>query len=307
MKVLTILRKTLATVCAFILFCLIVVIILLSTVKKIISKENIAEYINDSNVLELKANEFLEVEHENISEDSTIEDVILIKAKEAQIPDEVVNDLIESNELNVLLGDFIKGIIEYAIIDEEKPTLSEETINNLVLVASDSLESHIGIVMEQEELKKHIEEYISGLNDIVLEKNDIIIDNINLDIVKKVFTFNANYIYLAILILTILISLILWNWYYPIKYLGISITLAGLIFTIIGSLEWIIYGLIKEKFLMNIDLIHPILNKILRVFFEKGVFYTAIGIFLIVIFIVINRFHKNKKELEKKDFEEIKE
>lgn len=298
MNILRIVRKSLAFICGILLFLTILSVMLLTATKNIISKESIADYINKSDVLEIKVGKLFKVENANISEDSTVRETVIIMANDAGIPKDVVNDLVESNELNNLLGDFIRGIIDYAIIGGEKPTISSETIKNLVNVANNSLESHIDIVMEEEDLDLYIESYIKSLNSIVPERNDIVTDISNLDMIRNILTFNTSYLYVTIGILTILISLLLWNWYYPIKYLGITTTLAGVIFTVIGSLEWPIYNLIKDRIEKMEDLVRPLLEKVLAICFKEGVIYTVIGIVLIITFIVLNRFFNNKRKLE---------
>lgn len=298
MNITRIVRKILAIICGIVLFFSVLSVMLLTATKNIISKESIADYINKSDVLELQVGKFFKIENTNINENLTIKETVLIMAKEANIPDDVVNDLVESRELNNLLGDFIKGIIDYAVIGESKPTVSEETINNLIIFANDSLERHIGIVMEEKELDLYIENYVESLNNMVPERNDIVIDSSHLDIIRNVLTFDTTYLYMAIGILTILISLILWNWYYSIKYLGITTTLAGIIFTVVGSLEWPIYNMIKGNIEKMEDLVHPLLDKVLAICFKEGVIYTLVGVVLIIVFIVINRFVNNKRKLE---------
>lgn len=100
-------------------------------------------------------------------------------------------------------------------------------------------------------------------------------------------------------LLILSIGLLLWNWYLPIKNLGIVVTISGVIFTVLGSLEWPIYNFIKLHISDMDNLIEPMLKQVLLIFFKEGVVYTIIGVFLIIIFVVINRFIRNKINLEK--------
>ena len=298
MKPMTFFKKIVVTICSILLFFSVVSVMFLTATKNMISKESIADYINKSNILEMKVSKYLNLENTNISADFTLRETALTLANEANIPESIVDDLIESNELYKLLGDFIKGIINYAIVNEAKPIISAETIASLISVANNSLENHIDIVMEEEELDSNIQKYVDSINNMVPDRSSIVADSATLDIFKTVLTFNPLYLYGTILVLSVIIGLILFSAYKPLKYLGITTLISGIFYTIIGSLEWPIYNYLKDRVTKIDDLIHPLLEKVLFTCFKEGVIYTVIGVCLIITFVMINRFNKNKIKLE---------
>ena len=298
MKIVRLIKKSLVILCTVLLFFSIISVMLLTATKNIVSKESISDYINKANILELQVGKVLKTDNTSLDNNSTIRETILAMAKNASIPEAIIDDVIKSNELSNLLGDFVKGIIDYAVIGVEKPTISDEAKEQLINTANKSLESHIDLVMEEEELDKYIENFINTLNGMVPERNDIVIDSSKLDLVRNILTFDTTYLYVSILILTSLIVVLLRNWYYPIKSLGITMLISGVLFTIVGCLEWPIYNLIKDSIVKIDDLIHPLLNKVLMICFKEGVIYSALGIVLIILFVVIHRFIDNRKRLD---------
>ena len=298
MKIVRFIKKSLVILCTVLLFFSIISVMLLTATKNIVSKESISDYINKANILELQVGKVLKTDNTSLDNNSTIRETILAMAKNASIPEAIIDDVIKSNELSNLLGDFVKGIIDYAVIGVEKPTISDEAKEQLINTANKSLESHIDLVMEEEELDKYIENFINTLNGMVPERNDIVIDSSKLDLVRNILTFDTTYLYVSILILTSLIVVLLRNWYYPIKSLGITMLISGVLFTIVGCLEWPIYNLIKDSIVKIDDLIHPLLNKVLMICFKEGVIYSALGIVLIILFVVIHRFIDNRKRLD---------
>lgn len=235
-----------------------------------------------------------------ISKNSTIKETIIALARKENIPNQIIDDLVESNELNRLMSDFIRGIIDYAIIGDEKPTISYDAMKSLINFANNSLDDHINLIINKQQLEIYIEQYVMALNKLVPDRNEIVIDSHKVDIFRQILSFNVTYLYILTFLLILSIGLLLWNWYLPIKNLGIVVTISGVIFTVLGSLEWPIYNFIKLHISDMDNLIEPMLKQVLLIFFKEGVVYTIIGVFLIIIFVVINRFIRNKINLEKR-------
>ncbi len=275
-------------------------VLFLNATKNILSRESIADYINKSNVLEIQVGKLFKVEDTHLNDQLTIRETVLIMADEAGIPSSIIDDLVESYELNNLLGDFIRGIIDHTVIGEEKPIISKEAIVNLKSIANSILENHIEIVMEEEELERYIDKYIASLNNLIPERDYIIAYSYQLDMVRQILTFDVIYIYITGFLLLISISLLSWCWYYSIKALGVSMILSGVVFTVLGSLNWTIYNLIKNHVIKIEGLVKPLLDKILMICFKEGVLFTFIGIIILLLFIVINRFCLNRKQLKEK-------
>ena len=286
-------RKALAISCSVLIFILIVALVFLYSGKSLVNRENLSNYIENAEVLNMDINVIFNLEESGI----TLKEKIYQLGLESNIPEDVLDDIISSDEINIIFGDFFSNTIDYLVNGLNKPQLSEDSINKLIEVANDSLEDHINLILESEQLEEYIRDFCSKLADIVPERYEVI-GSLPITSIQAFLNFNQLYLYLMIAILLVIITICLWSIYKPIKYLAIPMISSGVMFAIFGSMN----NFINDYVISNLDglkpLISPFITILLTIIFKVGVLVSFSGVFLMIIYVVINRIvinnHKTK-------------
>ena len=286
-------RKALAISCSVLIFILIVALVFLYSGKSLVNRENLSNYIENAEVLNMDINVIFNLEESGI----TLKEKIYQLGLESNIPEDVLDDIISSDEINIIFGDFFSNTIDYLVNGLNKPQLSEDSINKLIEVANDSLEDHINLMLESEQLEEYIRDFCSKLADIVPERYEVI-GGLPITSIQAFLNFNQLYLYLMIAILLVIITICLWSIYKPIKYLAIPMISSGVMFAIFGSMN----NFINDYVISNLDglkpLISPFITILLTIIFKVGVLVSFSGVFLMIIYVVINRIvinnHKTK-------------
>lgn len=286
-------RKALAISCSVLIFILIVALVFLYSGKSLVNRENLSNYIENAEVLNMDINVIFNLEESGI----TLKEKIYQLGLESNIPEDVLDDIISSDEINIIFGDFFSNTIDYLVNGLNKPQLSEDSINKLIEVANDSLEDHINLMLESEQLEEYIRYFCSKLADIVPERYEVI-GSLPITSIQAFLNFNQLYLYLMIAILLVIITVCLWSIYKPIKYLAIPMISSGVMFAIFGSMN----NFINDYVISNLDglkpLISPFITILLTIIFKVGVLVSFSGVFLMIIYVVINRIvinnHKTK-------------
>ena len=286
-------RKALAISCSVLIFILIVALVFLYSGKSLVNRENLSNYIENAEVLNMDINVIFNLEESGI----TLKEKIYQLGLESNIPEDVLDDIISSDEINIIFGDFFSNTIDYLVNGLNKPQLSEDSINKLIEVANDSLEDHINLMLESEQLEEYIRNFCSKLADIVPERYEVI-GSLPITSIQAFLNFNQLYLYLMIAILLVIITICLWSIYKPIKYLAIPMISSGVMFAIFGSMN----NFINDYVISNLDglkpLISPFITILLTIIFKVGVLVSFSGVFLMIIYVVINRIvinnHKTK-------------
>ncbi len=286
-------RKALAISCSVLIFILIVALVFLYSGKSLVNRENLSNYIENAEVLNMDINVIFNLEESGI----TLKEKIYQLGLESNIPEDVLDDIISSDEINIIFGDFFSNTIDYLVNGLNKPQLSEDSINKLIEVANDSLEDHINLMLESEQLEEYIRNFCSKLADIVPERYEVI-GSLPITSIQAFLNFNQLYLYLMIAILLVIITVCLWSIYKPIKYLAIPMISSGVMFAIFGSMN----NFINDYVISNLDglkpLISPFITILLTIIFKVGVLVSFSGVFLMIIYVVINRIvinnHKTK-------------
>lgn len=291
-----IIRKILIFIWTVILTFLCLLTIFLISGKSLITRENLSNYIKDAEILNIDVNTIFNQEESGITLKEKITDIAIISG----IPEKIVLDMLATDQINDVLGEFFSKTIDYAINGTEKPRLSTEAIDKMKEIANESLENHINIMMEKEELDKSVDRYASNLVELVPDRTQMI-GEIPIGSIRLFINFNVVYLYLAIAFVIVLTGLLSWTFYKPIKYIGISLFISGIIFVILGCMNNFIGGLISSQITEFKALIEPLITYILTIWFKSGVLVSFSGVLLITIYIVINRIminNKNAKILE---------
>ena len=286
-------RKALAISCSVLIFILIVALVFLYSGKSLVNRENLSNYIENAEVLNMDINVIFNLEESGI----TLKEKIYQLGLESNIPEDVLDDIISSDEINIIFGDFFSNTIDYLVNGLNKPQLSEDSINKLIEVANVSLEDHINLMLESEQLEEYIRDFCSKLADIVPERYEVI-GSLPITSIQAFLNFNQLYLYLMIAILLVIITICLWSIYKPIKYLAIPMISSGVMFAIFGSMN----NFINDYVISNLDglkpLISPFITILLTIIFKVGVLVSFSGVFLMIIYVVINRIvinnHKTK-------------
>ena len=293
MNFLTITRKALAISCSVLIFLLIVALVFLYSGKSLTNRENLSHYIKNAEVLNMDINVIFNLEESGI----TLKEKIYQLGLDSNIPEEVLDDIIKSEEINIIFGDFFSHTIDYLVNGLDKPQLSSDSIDKLKEVANFSLESHINLMLESEELEIYIQDFADQLTEIVPQRHEEI-GKLPIASIQTFLNFNQLYLYLLILGLLIIITFCLWSIYKPLKYLAIPMIVSGVLFAILGSMN----NFINDYVISNLEglkpLISPLITILLTIVFKVGVLISFSGVFLMIIYVVINRIvinnHKTK-------------
>lgn len=285
--------KMLAYICGILLFFAISFLILIYSGKSMLNKENLSNYIKSSNILNIDINVIFNLEESGM----TLKEKIYNLGIESNIPEKIMKDILKSEEINIILGDFFNETIYYLIDEREKPQLSEDAVTKMLDLACASLEDHINIMMSEEDLKSYVLDFEDKLMDIVPERQ-VMIGVLPVSIIKSLLNFNTLYLVLLIFIILILLVLFLWSFYKPIKYLGICLLINGIIFVILGSLnnffsQFVLSQVERLKFVIS-----PFITIILTIWFKCGVLISFTGVFIIIFYIVINRIVINNNKIK---------
>lgn len=277
--------KIISVICSIGLFFVIIATMFLSTSKTLVTKENLSSYIKKTDVLNIDVNTLF-----NLKEESglTLKEKITSMALELSIPEEIVTDILKSEELNDLLGEFFNQTIYYALNGGDKPQVSQDTTDKMSNVANASLENHINIIMEPEDLEILIEKYSEGLTNLVPDRNQMI-GEFPIDKIRSIMNFNTIYFYITIVILTVFIGLFTRSVHKPIKYIGIPMLISGIVFVIFGCMDNFISTLVTQQTNHFNAFISPLVISVLTLWFKCGVLVSFSGLFLIIIYLVINR------------------
>lgn len=276
--------KMLAYICGILLFFAISFLILIYSGKSMLNKENLSNYIKSSNILNIDINVIFNLEESGM----TLKEKIYNLGIESNIPEKIMEDILKSEKINIILGDFFNETIYYLIDEREKPQLSNDAVTKMLDLACVSLEDHINIMMSEEDLKSYVLDFEDKLMDIVPERQ-VMIGVLPVSIIKSLLNFNTIYLVALIFVILILLVIFLWSFYKPIKYLGTCLLINGIIFVILGSLNNFFSQLVLSQVERLKFVISPFITIILTIWFKCGVLISFTGVFIIIFYIVINR------------------
>jgi len=265
---------------------LIMVAMFVQCSKTLISQENISDFISDADILNVDINVLFNQEESGI----TLKEKIAELATLNNIPDEIVEDILQSEEINQLLGDFFNQTITYIIEGGKKPQISETSIENMKKAANTSLNNHLNIMLEEEQLEIYIEDYSKSITNIVPDRT-VVIGDMPTDIIKYIINFDMTYLYIAIILLLALPALSTKKFYTPIKYLGFAMFISGIIFVIIGSMEFVITSFIANNIQGMVPFVLSLITNVLTIWFKSGVLISFTSILLLLIYTTLNRIY----------------
>lgn len=256
--------------------------------KTLISKKNIANFISKANVLNFDINILFNQEPPGI----TLKEKVITLGIENNIPKEIIDDILKSDEVNEWLADFFNQVINYVINGGSEPKISIDTIEDMKKIANESLNNHINIMIEEQQMDKYIEKYCQSIVALTPKRQNTII-NIPVPILEKIINFNIWYLYTIIVLVLIFISVINKKWYKFIKYLGLTMLISGIMFVIIGSLEYAINNLVLNEIVSLKPFITPLITNVLTIWFKGGVLASFSSVVIVLIYMTINKIYNN--------------
>ena len=284
-------RKILTFFCIIFLLILIIFTIIIYSGKSLLNKENLSNYVKNSNILNMDINVMFNLEESGM----TLKEKIYNLGLESHIPEKIMDDILKSDEINLILGDFFNETIYYLINERDKPELSDDAVNKMIELASISLEDNINIMLTDEELRVYVLDYTNKLVEIIPNKQ-VMIGVLPISTINSLLSFNINYLYISIFLVLLLLILFSWSFYKPIKYFGINMLISGIIFVILGCMNNFLNELILSQIERLKILASPFITILLTIWFKCGVLISFSGVFLILIYIVINRIVINSYE-----------
>lgn len=277
-------NKFITYFCILILFLLIVLIILFHSGRNLINRENLSNYTENADILNMDSNVIFNLDESGI----TLKEKIYNLAVESNIPEKIILDILKSEEINIVLGDFFNKTIYYLVNGGYKPQLSDDTINKMVQISMISLDEHLNIMMEEDELEKYVLEYCHKLTNIIPDRQEMI-GNLPISYIQKFLNFDIWTLYLLAFSCILLLNVLTFSFYKPIKYLGICFFISGVIFVILGCMNNVINDIIVLQISNMKILISPLITILLTIWFKLGVLISFSGVFLILFYIIINR------------------
>jgi len=292
MKILKLIGKIMAVFLSFILTLVFIVLMLFNSFKGMISSKNMTEYVKDANILNMDLSLIL-----NQEENITLSDKIYDLGIEIGIPKEIVLDILKSDEINEVLGEFFNKTIIYIVDGGDKPQISLDTTTKMLEVAKISLADNINIMIDEEELENYIHEYSVKLSNLIPDRT-IILNEFPIHSISGVLNFNQLYIYLSICLIALLIMICLLSIRKTIKYISIPMIISGVIFVILGSMSSLIDDILLSQINNMKALISPLITNFSAIIFKNGILFSFTGIFLIILYVVVNRIVINNKKIK---------
>ena len=285
-----IIKKFITLILSIILFFLIGIMMFILSSKTMITKENLSDYIKSIDILNIDLGIIFNLEEKGI----TLKEQIYNLAIESNIPESIINDILKHNEINNILGDFFKNTIDYVLKGNVKPSISYDTTLKMIDIANESLEDHMNIMMDEEELENYIRDYSSKLTNIVPDRS-LILDSYTVNKINQIVYFDMTNIYILIFITCLLICIINKSIYKLFRYLGSVMILDGIIFVIIGCLNDFIGTLLCNKYSTLENFIQPLVTNVLTIIFKNGVLISFTGVFIYLTYVIANRIKLNNK------------
>ena len=269
-------KRTITLILSIILFFLMCALMLVLSCKTLITKENLSDYVKSIDILNVDLEKIYDLAIEN------------------KIPELIINDILKSDEINNILGDFFKSTIDYVLKGDVKPNISEETVNKMLDLSFISLEDHMNIMITEEEFEVYVKEYCSKLVNIVPERN-LIIGDYTVDKINQIVYFDITNIIILIIIVCFLICIVNKSIYKLFRYLGATMIFSGIIFVVIGCLNDLIGTFIVDKYSTLENFILPLVTNVLTIIFKNGVLLSFTGVFIYLTYVIANRIKLNNK------------
>lgn len=273
MKILKFLGKVLSCILSIVISFICVFMIAYLAINMFINTNNLNKFINVKNILTIRY------------EDSTLKDDLITSFEDIGISKSDSKEIIESNEFNDLFDDYLNGVILYYFNDGTYPQLSDEKLDtflDFILLKNNTLSSY-----QKNKLKNIIIDEKDNFVNSLPRRDEILNDKFISDSIKFYNSISIFYFIGAIIIIMFLIFIFTWSLYKPFKYVGISLIVPSILFTILYIFRNKIIGYFNLESFFNI-----LINNMFYQLFISSLILFGIGILFIILYLVINKFKK---------------
>ncbi len=260
-----------------------------------LSKTNITKIVDNINITD-KNNESNNNSNENINYNRELDELYLL-AKEHNIKEETVNNIINSKEVKEFISKYISygtdNLLNINTINITNQEI-EQDLNNTIQEYINNNQTSLSN-KEQNDIKKFVNQYSYKVTEIIpnLTNTNNLIDKNILSFVRFILGNTLRIILIVtILILTLLIYLLQRKNKKWLLYLG-NTFLVVTIFTFIFSISINpIFNLVSRHFSISNALINPFSRSIIKTFVTCSIVTIIISIILLVVY------EKSKKTIK---------
>ncbi len=247
----------------------------------LINDNNLSTYINEADILNIKASYIFDV-----TDDITVLEKLEEMAFELAIPEEIIDDILKSEELTSILAEYFKISLN-SYYDEV--ILSNDLIEKMIEIALVSSEDHLNIVLSDDVLEELIITYCNNVQSLMPEKLEVIGNSKILKIWNYSFDFNQLYLLLIGLVIVVLVTLVNKDFKKSIKYIGLTLMITGIIFVLFGSLDGVLNNYLTDELDGIKVILSPLITQLATIWFQTGFLLSFSGILIYLIFVFIKR------------------
>lgn len=273
MKILKFLGKFLSCILSLVISFICIFMIAYLAINMFINTNNLNKFINVKNILTIRY------------EDSTLKDDLITSFEDIGISKSDSEEIIDSNEFNDLFDDYLNGVILYYFNDGTYPQLSDEKLDtflDFILLKNNTLSSY-----QKNKLKNIIIDEKDNFVNSLPRRDEILNDKFISDSIKFYNSISIFYFIGAIIIIMFLIFIFTWSLYKPFKYVGISLIVPSILFTILYIFRNKIIGYFNLE-----SFFYILINNMFYQLFISSLILFGIGILFIILYLVINKFKK---------------
>lgn len=272
MKFLNGLGKFFALIFSTIYYFLLLIMLFLMFSSKFITKEFYVKTIKKIDLSEIK------IKEEN---NKTIEQLLIEKLEESGIDEKTSKEILKNEKLKEFVGNIIGNSISSIITKEKLIEVTNEDLKKIIN------EIPIDIKISDEELNELTNEINTAIKENIEYKEEI---NLDEKVISSIKFIQSKYMYIFIMCFIIinylLISLLTWSFYKPLRYLSIPTILTGITLIVTIFLPSLLINILNVNLPFNLE---PIIKVLLNPLLIPGILLTISGVVMIVLYNIINK------------------
>lgn len=288
-KVLDILSKLGCLFLSIVLFFVLCIYLCLDLIPKIITKDNVKIIVNEVNIEGLI----------NSADESLLDNLYQI-AEENNMDKDIINEVISSDEFKEIFVNYYGEIVDAILYDGKTTQITSDSIMNAIDKSLDSAANNLGYTLtidQKQIIMQQLEENINQIVDQIPTSEQLIneMGTENVKAIRDLFGNTTKIVLIAIMIIIVLImALIRWSIYRFAIWSGVTTTLVGLIFIVLGSFFSDVFINANTETL-SVVIQNLIENNILKIVTNLGTTTLVIGIAQIAYYFIIRKSSTNVK------------
>lgn len=265
-------------VLSIILYLVVIILIGLFLFRSLNSEETIHQMISNSDVLEL------EIDNKNL------EEMIIKEASNYGVSEVLVKNVLEDFEFNQIISDFINDYSDYLQYDGDKPNISIERVNALILRKQAQIKQTTGYVIPDnqiQELTNIANRVIEKIDDKLPVRDEVVV-NEKVETLLEVLYSNWSILAIACLIIAILILVMLFrfNVLAPLIWGGVTFIFSGSSLTLLAILKPLINSYAIEN---NVYLFEIISSTLFKNLYFYGIGVLLLGIVMVIFYHILKK------------------